>query len=172
MATQTKGRPEAGGTANFAFIGTINDALGLFNRFREGETFRHYVEQRMRLVAPMCCLMLFIAVASGAGVMLALGQVHHGLVLAGVVLMPVILVGSLFVQAYVFFTWLENRALAHRSHPDADAGMGPLPQVPWAPVAVVVLVPLAVLAAVAWKAALGLIVLAALAPFAYAALDK
>ena len=162
MATQTSA----------PFFGTFNEALGLFNRFREGETFRHYVEERLRLVMPVCCLMLLVSVCAGAGVLLALGQVHHGLVLAGVLLMPVVLLGSLFVQAYVFFTWLENRALAHRSHPEARASMGPLPQVPWVLASVVILIPLALLATVAWQGALVVAGLAAAAPFAYAMLDR
>ena len=152
-------------------LGTINDAIGLFNRFREGETFRHYVEQRLRLVMPMCCLMLLVSVSAGAGVLLALGQVHRGLVLAGALLMPVVLVGSLFVQAYVFFGWLENRALAHRNHPEQKAGMGPLPQIPWFLAAAVILLPLALLTTVAWHGALAIASLLILAPFAYAMLD-
>jgi hypothetical protein len=151
-------------------FGAINDAIGLFNRFREGETFRHYVEQRLRLVVPICCLMLLVSVSAGAGVLLALGQVHRGLVLAGVLLMPIVLLGSLFVQAYVFFAWLENRALAHRN-PGPKAGMGPLPQVPWILASAVILLPLALLATVAWHGALAIVVMAILGAFAYAMLD-
>ena len=153
-------------------FGTLNEAVGLFNRFREGETFRHHVEQRLRLVMPVCCLMLLVSVCAGAGVLLALGQVHHGLVLAGVLLMPVVLLGSLFVQVYVFFAWLENRALAHRNPAEPKAGMGPLPQVPWILATAVILVPLALLASVTWQGALGVAALAASAPFAYAMLDR
>jgi hypothetical protein len=152
-------------------FGTINDAIGLFNRFREGETFRHYIERRLRLVVPMCCLMLLVSVSAGAGVLLAFGQVHRGLVLVGALLMPVILVGSLFVQAFVFFAWLENRALAHRHGPKANAGMGPLPPIPWFLASAVILVPVVLLATVAWQGALAIILMAILAPFAYAMLD-
>ncbi|HXR59400.1 MAG TPA: hypothetical protein VN747_08795 [Burkholderiales bacterium] len=152
-------------------FGTIHDAIGLFNRFREGETFRHYVEQRLRRVVPICCLMLLVSVSAAAGVLLALGQVHRGLALAGVLLMPVVLLGSLFVQAYVFFTWLENRALARRKNPEGKAGMGPLPQVPWILASAVILLPLALLATVAWHGALLILLMAILATFAYAMLD-
>jgi len=154
------------------FFGTLNEAAGLFNRFREGETFRHYVEQRLRLVVPVCCLMLLVSVCAGAGVLLALGQVHRGLALAGVVLMPVVLIGSLFVQAYLFFAWLENRALALRSPPPARASLGKLPQVPWVLASAVILIPLALLATVAWHGALVVAGLAVFAPFAYALLDR
>jgi hypothetical protein len=172
MATHTKGRRALGSLDHLAVIGTLNDAIGLFNRFKEGETFRRYLEERLRLVMPMCCLMLFMSAASGAGAMMGLGQMSHSLLLLGVVLLPVILVGSLFVQAYTFFTWLENRALAQRNHPAGDAGMGPMPPVPWGLAAALLLVPLALLAFVNWKAALVLVAILLLAPFLYALLDR
>lgn len=162
MATQTSA----------PFFGTLNEAAGLFNRFKDGETFRHHVEQRLRLIMPVCCLMLLVSVCAGAGVLLALGQVHRGLALAGVLLMPVVLIGSLFVQAYLFFAWLENRALAHRSPGQAQAGLGKLPPVPWLLASALILIPLALLATVAWHGALVVAGLAAFAPFAYAMLDR
>jgi hypothetical protein len=147
-------------------IGAINEALNLVHRFREGDTFRHHVEQRLRLVVPMVCLMALVGVACSAGVMLFLGDIHRSLVLVAIVLLPVILVGSLFVQAYVFFSWLESRALAHRGGPV------PLPPVPWGMAALLLFAPLLMLALVAWKAALVLVALAALAPLLYALADR
>jgi hypothetical protein len=172
MTTQTKGRREANGIASLPVFRIFNDAIGLARRFTEGETFRHYVEERLRLVVPMCCLMLLVGVACSAGVMLFLGEIGRALVLLGVIVMPVVLVGALFVQAYVFFSWLENRSLAQRNHPLASPAMGPLPEVPWLLAAAVVLVPFAMLLYVAWKAALVILALAVLAPVLYAALDR
>ena len=108
MTTHTKGRRPVGSLDHLPVIGTINDAIGLFNRFREGETFSRYLEERLRLVMPMCCLMLFMSAASSAGAMMGLGQMSHSLLLLGILLLPVILIGSLFVQAYTFFTWLDQ----------------------------------------------------------------
>lgn len=155
-------------------LATLNDAVGLAHRFTEAETFRNYVTHRLRLVVPVCCLILFLSVASAAGVMLALGAISHGLVLLGVILLPIVMLGSLFVQAYVFFSWLEIRALHHRgeSAPRASLDLGELPKVPWALVGAAVFVPLALFALVAWKAALVLLALVVLAPFLYAALDR
>ena len=172
MTTHTKERRPVGSLDHFPVIGTINDAIGLFNRFREGETFRRYLEERLRLVMPMCCLMLFMSAASSAGAMMGLGQMNHSLLLLGILLLPVVLVGSLFVQAFTFFTWLENRALAHRNHPAASPDMGPLPTVPWGLAVAVLFLPLARLAFVNWKAALVLVALLLLAPLAYALLDR
>lgn len=155
-------------------LATLNDAVGLAHRFVEAETFRNYVMHRLRLVVPVCCLILFLSVAGAAGVMLALGEMSRGLVLVGVLLLPLVVVGSAFVQAYLFFAWLEIRALHHRSGGAAPAGLdlGELPKVPWGLAAGVVFVPLALLALVAWKAALALVVLTVLAPFLYATLDR
>lgn len=155
-------------------LATLNDAVGLAHRFVEAETFRNYVKHRLRLVVPYCCLIVFLSVAGAAGVMLALGEISHGLVLLGVLLLPVVMVGSLLVQAYVFFSWLEIRALHHRGSGPAHTGLGlgELPKAPWSIVAAVVLGPLALLALVAWKAALVLLVLTVVAPFLYAALDR
>lgn len=171
MTTHTKERREFD-LARWPLLATISDALGLFHRFREGETFRHYIEERLRLVVPMCCLMLFISAASGAAAMMFLGQVHHALVLFGILLLPVILAGSLFVQAHAFFTWLENRAVVRRTHPRGPLGMGPLPAVPWGLATALLFAPLTLLFFVAWKAALVVFALLALAPFAYAFLDR
>lgn len=171
MTTHAKGRRQVDTFANFPLVGTINDALGLFNRFREGETFRHYIEQRLRLVVPMCCLMLFISAAAGAAVMMFLGQMYTPLVLFGIFLLPIILIGSLFVQVFTFFTWLENRAVVHRTHP-GQLGLGPLPAVPWGLAAAVLFFPILLLCVVAWKAAFVLVVLLVAAPFIYAFVDR
>lgn len=130
---------------------TLNDAIGLANRFTEAETFRSHVMHRLRLVVPMCLLILFVGVACAAGVMLALGEIHRSLVLVGVILMPLVLIGGVFVLAYLFFSWLENRALAHG---EAARGLHGLPAVPWLLATAVLFVPLGLLAVADWKAAL------------------
>lgn len=155
-------------------LATLNDAVGLAHRFVEAETFRNYVMQRLRLVVPICCLILFVSVAGAAGVMLALGEMSRALMPLGLLLLPLVVLGSLFVQAYLFFSWLEIRALHHRGGGAARAGLSlsELPKAPWALAGGIVLLPLALLAVVAWKAALALLVLTVLAPFLYATLDR
>ncbi len=170
MTSQSRGRRAPQGIEQYPVFATINDAVGLAHRFIEAETFRAYVTHRLRLVVPMCCLILFVSVACAAAVMLALGEMHRSLVLVGVILLPLIVVGSALVQAYLFFSWLESRALAHRDGA-GHVGGGQLPPVPWVLAGVVIFVPLALLAFVAWKAALVLVVVVALAPFLYASLD-
>lgn len=186
MSSHSRGRLTLQSVTQYLPIDTINDALNLAHRFQEGETFKNYVFHRLSLVIPVGLLMLMISVACTVATMLVLGELHPLLVLAAIVLLPVILLGSLFVQAYLFFAWLESRALAralmHRAEPAHGAaelwlarfagGLGTLPPVPWGLAAVVLFAPLVLLAFVVWKAALVLVVLAILAPVLFALLDR
>jgi hypothetical protein len=165
MTSQSRGRRELQALDQYPLLGIINDAFALAHRYAEGERFRAHVAQRLRLVVPMGCLILFVSVACASAVMLALGELHRSLVLVGIVVMPLVLVASLFAQGYVFFSWLELRALGQR-------GAAGRPPVPWALVAASILAPLALLAVVAWKSALVLLAVAALAPLVYDALDR
>ncbi len=165
MTSQSRGRRELQGLDQYPLLGIINDAFALAHRYTEGERFRAYVAERLRLVVPMCCLILFVSVACAAAMMLALGEMHRSLVLAGIVIMPVVLAGSLFAQAYAFFSWLELRALGHR-------GASSRPPVPWVLAGATIVAPLVLMAIVAWKAALVLVLVAAISPFVYDALDR
>ena len=121
-----------------------------------------------------------------ATVMLLLGP-RPLLALLGLLLAPVVLAGSLFVQLYVFFAWLEERALArslgHRTGPapgkfaawterKLGADLGRMPRVPWVLAAIFVLAPIAILTQLAPKSAALLIVLLVLWPILYARLDR
>ena len=166
---------------------TLQDAQNLVHRFQEGKALRLYVSDRMRLLMPVGLLMLVISVTCAAATMVILADTHPLLALPALLLVPVVLVGSLFVQFYVFFSWLENRALAralgHRAKraPGALAAwlsskfgvdMGDFPPVPWVLATIVLFAPLGMLASFAFEFALGLIVLAALAPILYARFDR
>lgn len=168
-------------------LGTLNDALALAHRYREGESFRRYVRSRLRLVIPALALLLLASFACAmAAIMLFVGP-RPLLALLGLLLAPVVLVGSLFVQLYVFFAWLEERALAQSlGHPTGPApgrfaawtekklgaDLGRMPPVPWVLAAIFVLAPIAVLTQLAPKTAALLIVLLVLAPILYARLDR
>jgi len=168
-------------------LGTLNDALALAQRYREAEGFRGYVRSRLRLVVPALALILLTGFACAmAAVLLFIGP-RPLAALAGLLLAPVLLAGSLFVQLYVFFAWLEERALArslgHRTGPapgrfaawterKLGADLGRLPRVPWVLAALFVFLPIAVLTQLAPKSAALLIVLLALAPILYARFDR
>lgn len=168
-------------------LGTLNAAIALVQRFRELEGLRRYVRRRLALVLPALALILLTAFGcTMATVMLFLGP-RSLLSLLGLLLAPAVLAGSLFVQLYVFFSWLEERALArslgHRTGPapgrfsawaerKLGADLGRMPRVPWVLAAIFVLAPLAVLTQLSPKSAALLIVLLVLAPVLYARLDR
>ena len=93
--------------------------------------------------------------------------------------------GAFLVQAYVFVSWLEARALAHALHRKPRAKgpvsalllkygieLGAMPPVPWALAAVFLVLPFVMLWLVSPNLALGLVVLHVAAPLVYARLDR
>ena len=124
----------------------LKDALNLAQRFQQATLFRQYVVERLWLVAPAALLMLATGLALAFGIVVYVGGTRPLTVLLSLLIAPFVLVGSLFVQAYLFLSWLEARALAkslgRRSrkararavawverHLEAD--LGSLPPVPW-----------------------------------------
>jgi hypothetical protein len=166
-------------------LGVVQEALNLVQRFQEGEGFRAYVLGRLRLVVPIGLLMILTSLACTAATVLYLGGTRPLLVLLAILLVPFVLAGSLFVQAYAFFSWLENRALAQALHRKPRPGpvdawlmrklgvdMGSLPPVPWVLAAIFLALPLAMLVMVAPKLGVGLMVLQVLAPIVFARFDR
>ena len=171
--------------AQSLLLDPLNGALGLAQRVQDAPGLRAYVLARIGLIVPVGLLMLVTGIACAAGTVLFLGGTRPLFVLLAMLLLPFVLVDSLFVQAYTFFSWLESRALAkalqHRPAPrGALAGrlhklgidMGHMPPVPWALAAAFLLLPLAMLILVLPGIGFTLIVLHFLAPFAFARLDR
>lgn len=141
---------------------TFEEAHKLLRRAQENEAFRRYLARRAQFLIPVAVAMLVSAIALAAGTVVFLGGTSPLFVLPAILLVPVVLAGSLFVQLYVFGCWLELRALARALGHSAGR-----PAVPWALVAGLLVVPLAMLAAVSWPSALGVVVLMAAAPLLY-----
>ena len=92
--------------------------------------------------------------------------------------------GSALLQAYLFFAWLELRALrAMLAHGASPAGgppwlarlrskLGKPPPMPWISAALLLFFPLLLLAVASPKVAVLIVVLAIGAPIAYAHLDR
>ena len=171
--------------AQSLLLDPVNEAMSLVRRFQEGQGFRGYVMERMALLVPIGLLMLVTSIACAAATVLYLGGTRSVLVLLAILLVPFVLLGSAFVQAYVFAAWLEGRALAkalHRKSPPAGpitarlrkAGidLGSAPPVPWVLAALFLVLPLVMLALVVPKLAFALIALQVAAPFAFARLDR
>lgn len=187
MATPNRKHPAQHWIVRLLPLETLKEAQNLANRFREGEGFRFYVDERKWLVIPAVLFIVLISIACAAGTVVFLAGAHGLLTLLALVLAPVILIGSLFVQMYVFFYWLENRALAlalsHRGKPaqgmlaawlsrKLGADMGTPPPVPWFLATVVLFAPLVMLAYFALNVAMVLIVLAILMPILFARFDR
>ena len=167
----------------FLPLQTLMNAQALARRFREVDSIRYYVHEQRALVVAASLVIVLISIACAVGVVVFLADRHALLALLGVLLLPVVLPGSFVVLAYVFFSWIEGRALArelgprHRPARGApaewlskkfDLEMGPFPPVPWLLAVLVVIVPLALLAAAWLSAALAVILLGILMPVLYA----
>lgn len=168
-------------------LGPLDDAVGLARRYRDLDAFRDYLGERARLVLPAGLLIVVTAVALGLTPVMLLVGTQAFSALAGLLLAPVMLVGSLFVLALVFFSWLEERSLArtlgHRTgrapgpvarwlKKKLRADLGRAPRVPWLMAAVFVGLPFAALATQAPAIAATLALLLAALPVLYARLDR
>jgi hypothetical protein len=182
MTTYSRKAPEHW-IVRFLPLQTLTDAQNLAHRFREVEGFRRHVLERRAMVMAGLLVMVLIAIAGAVGVVVFLADHHALLALLGILLLPVALVGSFLVQTYVFFSWVEGRALSrelgnrHRTAPSAAAvwlsrefalDMGPFPPVPWLLAAILVFSPLALLAASWPSAGLVVILLGIVMPVVYA----
>ena len=161
----------------------FNEALNLVRRYEKGDAFRNHVNDRMQLVAPVIAVCVVISLALCIGIM---GQMDHGgwRAFLAVVALPLVLIGSALLQIYVFFSWLELRALRPMlAHGAAPAGgppwlaklrsrLGKAPPMPWIPVAVLLLLPLLLLAVASLKTAAAVVVLAIGLPIAYTHFDR
>jgi hypothetical protein len=145
----------------------LTDVQNLIGRYKDGDAFRKHVNDRLAMVIAVAAVLLLASASITVGTVLYLGGKSSALVLFGMISAPFLLLGSLLAQLYVFFSWLEERAVA------PVAGRKPkLPPIPIAPAVIFVLLPFLGLLLLTWKAALGLLVLVALTLVGYALLDR
>lgn len=171
--------------AQALFLDPLNDGMNLVRRYQEGQGFRGYVMGRTMLLAPIGVLMVLTSLACAAATVMYLGGLQPILVLLSLLLAPVILVGSGFVQAYVFLSWLENRALAKALHRaprpagpiaaqlrKAGIDLGTMPPVPWILAFVLLFLPFSMLVAIMPGVGMALIALHIISPIVFARLDR
>jgi hypothetical protein len=170
--------------ADTLLIAPFRDAMGLVQRFQEGKGLRGYVMQRLIALVPIGVLMAITSVSCAAAMVLYLGGTRSILVLLMLLLLPFVLLGSFFVQALVFFSWLEGRALTLDLHRPGSTGpiatrlrslgieMGTPPPVPWALAVIFLFIPMLMLLSVAPAWGWVLIILLVATPFVYARLDS
>ena len=171
----------------FVPVETLTEAQNLALRFKEGRAFPQYVRNRLRLVIPIGLLAVLISVSCSAAFVVYVAGLNSWLALPAIIMMPAILIGSLFVQAYVLFSWIETRAVSrtagqHARKPQGPfaawlakkfgAHLGKLPPIPWVMTTLFVIAPLAMLASFSPMAALVLVLLAILAPNLFSILDQ
>jgi hypothetical protein len=162
----------------------VNEGMTLMRRYQEVAGFRGYVRDRMALVAPIGVLVGVTSMACAAATVLYLGGTRSFLVLFAILLVPIVLAGSAFVQAYVYASWLEGRALAKALHrrPKVTGpitaqlhkhgiDLGSAPRVPWALAVLFLVLPFIMLWQVVPNLAFILTALHILAPFAFARLE-
>jgi hypothetical protein len=167
-------------------LGPLEDAISLGRRYRDVDAFHDYVGQRARLVIPVLALVGLTAFACGLAPVMTLVGTSALSALAGLLLAPVMLIGSPFVLGLVFFSWLEERSLARTLgrrtvretkamrwiRKKLGADLGRLPRVPWLLAAVFLGIPFAMLLSAVPVIALILLVLLAATPVAFARLDR
>jgi hypothetical protein len=171
--------------AQTLLLDPVNEAMNLLRRYQEGQGFRGYLRERTALLVPVGLLMLVTSLACAAATVLFLGGTRSFVVLLAILLVPFVLIGSAFVQAYVFAAWLEGRALAKALHRkpairgpisaklhEAGIDLGSRPPVPWVLAAIFLALPLWMLWLVMPKLAFLLIALHIIVPFAFARLDR
>ena len=145
----------------------LNDVQDLIGRYKGSAAFRKHVSDRLAMIIAVASVLLLASAGITVGTVLYLGGKSSALVLFGMISAPFLLLGSLLVQLYVFFSWLEERAVAPL------AGRKPKPPpIPIAPAVVLVLLPFDGLLLLTWKAALGLLFIVALTIGGYVLLDR
>ncbi len=151
----------------------FTEARNLAQRYAKGDAFRRYVHARAALVLPTLALFAAISIALGLGFFGVMGTHSFGVLLA-MVLLPFVLFGSFALLAFVFFAWLELRALAPMLPPGAGLRLrlGKPPAIPWIPAAFLVFLPFLVLVLASLKAASLVLVVALLIPILYTLLES
>jgi len=149
---------------------SLVEARNLMVRFQKGTVFRGYVSARLRLVIPAALVFVVLVTAGAAATTVLLARAYSLLVLLAFLFAPFLLAGGYCVAAYLFFSWLEGRALRLSLKHDPDPRA--LPRIPWALAAVFLGVPMLALLIVWWKVGVPLVALGVATPFVYARLDR
>jgi len=170
-----------------ALLDPIGDARALLGRLQRNETFQRYLRERRLYALPLVVGVAIAGLALAGGTMaFLLGAGNLLAVVAIAVFTPIVLAGSVLVQAYVLLSWLEGRSLAklqeHRRTRERGPAArwiaqrfridpGPAPRVPWIPALVLFVLPAAMLVSVAPAIAAGLAVFQLVAAIFYARRD-
>lgn len=171
----------------FFLAGHAGDAKRLLYRFREVDSLRFYARRNKWLVTFAVLVILLTSLACLLGIFSLLPDMHWFFVLPLLVLLPIFFAGSLFVQMFVFFSWIEGRSLARVLRRRRKLARGPVarwilrkfgldmssfPPVPWMLAVVFLFLPLGLLMNVWPLAALVVILPGVAMPILYARFDR
>ena len=143
------------------FKDTAYAAYALLQRYQKGAAFRGYLKRHGLEVLVATLVLACIALACTGATIVFVGGTSAWRVFLALLLAPVVLAANLGMLLFVFFAWLETRAVP-----------APRLELPWVPLAVFVALPLLMLAWLAWPAALAATVLLAALPFVYLRLEQ
>ena len=149
----------------------LHEPQNLFQRYKHGDAFRHYVHHRLPLIVAALVVFLTVSTATTAAMVVYFGGTNGFVVIACLVLAPLVLVGSLFVQTFMFFSWIERRAIDRVSGRKPCTIQEHLPEIPWVLAGLFLVLPFFILALVSIKIAATLLVVGILTPVAYSYLD-
>lgn len=164
----------------------VTDAFALAGRFRDVQGLQRHAANRKPLLQGAGAVLVLLGLACGAGVFVFLAGLRTWLTLPAMAIAPLVALGSVFVLFYVFFSWVENRALAqalgHRTGPAPGRlqrriekklrlSLGAMPALPWLPFSAFVLLPFALLLDAAPGAGIFVLLVALATPLVYARLD-
>jgi len=163
----------------------FTEAPNLLHRYREAAAFRRYVEERSPLVLLAVLVFLVFSIVTTATTIVFFGTKHVLLMFVTMLMAPFILGASLVVFLFVFFSWLEARAMARLagrpapvhgkatlSLPGLRLALEQFPPVPWLFAGIFVGVPLLIAALVSAKTAALLLAAALATPILYALFDR
>jgi hypothetical protein len=142
-------------------MGFFTDAANLYARYKQSEVLRRHVDKRVPIVIAVVAVLLLASASIAVGTVLYLGGKSSALVVTGLVAAPFVLLGSLAVQLYIFFSWLEARAQRTK--------MAPIPTMP---TVLLVLLPFIGLCLLTWHGALGLALIVAFTFAGYLFIDR
>jgi hypothetical protein len=163
----------------------FTEAPSLLRRYREGAAFRRYVEDRSPMVLVAVLVFFAFSVVTTATTIVFFGTKHVLLMFVAMLMAPFILGASFVVFLFMFFSWLEARAMARvagrptpvhgkgtLSLPGLRSALAELPPVPWLFAGIFVVVPLFIAGLVSPNIAAALVAAVLGTPVLYAILDR
>jgi hypothetical protein len=163
----------------------FTEAPSLLRRYREGAAFRRYVDERSLLVLPAVLVFVAFSIITTATTIVFFGTKNLLLMFVSMLMAPFIFGASLVVFLFVFFSWLELRAMAQLAGRPAPAhgraaisflglrsALEQFPPVPWLFGAIFVGVPLVIASLVSPNIAAALIAAVLGTPILYALFDR